>query len=809
VNISGYDLSGIVSFNSVSAVFVSASRQVGFGIGVLAGNTGSNVVALGNGAGSGGTTNNMIFLGSNPGYTPAVSNAFIVYSTSAGVPFLQGDISARLLGIGRVPRAEYALDVCGTIAGSGFFTSAGSASTIGPIFISNSRVGIGAQADPTYKLDVQGILRVSNIIATNTELSNLIGGITLSNTTLSAATVNAVTVNVNTLCAGKLLFGDVVALGSSSLSGNTAQYANALGFYAGLSNTQSNCTFIGKNPSLVSSGATAPNTFLVYSTSVAPTIQADTSNNRVGIGKVPGPFALDVSGTANVVSLSSQSVTTVSMTTTNIQINSTVVGLGSNSLSGNTAQYVNALGYQAGHANSFSNCTFIGSNPNPTSSGATQPNTFLVYSTAATAPTIQADTLNNRVGIGCVPGAYALDVSGTIRTTSSIINTINVAIVNSGNLVLSAGNASIYYNLVYAGGTNITINLPAQNELSRLTRYLVVGGGGGGGSRFGGGGGAGGFRTGPLTVTSGISYTVTVGAGGAGGGAGGTQGSFGTNGSDSVFSSITSLGGGGGGAGDGGAGRNGGSGGGGAGRFASGKGLGTAGQGTDGGLTIAAPGGAGGAPPYFGGGGGGAGGVGAQGGSGAATGGIGALSDITGADNIRYAGGGGGAGGNTTGAIGGLGGGGAGSVGTSPGSPGQANTGGGGGGGSYIINVGTPQQAAGGEGGSGVVIISYDSAYPPLAIGQGLTSPSPTIVTGNYVYTFTAGTGSISWAQGANVEPTRGSYWVIKNNSPINYTLNFVGGTLNTVGGPTSMYLQAGNGLTLIYSGANSVYYTF
>jgi hypothetical protein len=237
--------------------------------------------------------------------------------------------------------------------------------------------------------------------------------------------------------------------------------------------------------------------------------------------------------------------------------------------------------------------------------------------------------------------------------------------------------------------------------------------------------------------------------------------------------------------------------------------LGTAGQGNDGGLTNMVDGGSGGAPPYFGGGGGGAGGVGAQGGSGAATGGIGALSDITGADNIRYAGGGGGAGGNATGAIGGLGGGGAGSVATSPGSPGQANTGGGGGGGSYITNVGTPQQAEGGAGGSGVVIISYDSAYPALTIGPGLTSPSPTIVTGNYVYTFTAGTGSISWVQGASVEPTRGSYWVIKNNSPVNYTLNFTGGSLNTVGGPTSIYLQAGNGLTLIYSGANSVYYTF
>jgi hypothetical protein len=45
--------------------------------------------------------------------------------------------------------------------------------------------------------------------------------------------------------------------------------------------------------------------------------------------------------------------------------------------------------------------------------------------------------------------------------------------------------------------------------------YLVVAGGGGGG--WAGGGGAGGFRTGTgLSVTSGTSYTITVGAGGAG-----------------------------------------------------------------------------------------------------------------------------------------------------------------------------------------------------------------------------------------------------------------------------------------------------
>jgi len=405
----------------------------------------------------------MIFLGSNPGYTPGVSNAFIVYSTSAAVPFLQGDVSARLLGIGRVPRAEYALDVCGGIAGSGFFTPSGAANTIGPIYIADSRVGIGAVADNPYKLDVQGILRASNIITTNTT-SNLIGGITLTDTTLSAATVNAGTVNVNTLCAGKLLFASVVALGYNSLSGNTAQYANALGYNAGYANTFSNCTFIGTNPSSGRLGATQANTFLVYSTSVAPTIQADTSNNYVGIGKVPGAYALDVSGTANVVSLNAQSVTTGSVTTTNIKINSTVVGLGSNSLSGNTATYATGLGYQAGHANAFSNCTFIGSNPSPTSSGASAPNTFLVYSTSTTTPTIQADTSNNYVGIGRVPGAYALDVAGPIRTTSNIVNTINVSLVSTDNFALSPANYSTYFNLI-GTSTVITISLPGTTPI--------------------------------------------------------------------------------------------------------------------------------------------------------------------------------------------------------------------------------------------------------------------------------------------------------------------------------------------------------
>ena len=93
-----------------------------------------------------------------------------------------------------------------------------------------------------------------------------------------------------------------------------------------------------------------------------------------------------------------------------------------------------------------------------------------------------------------------------------------------------------------------------------LVEYLVVAGGGGGGA-VGAGGGAGGYRVGALPVTTGTSYTITVGAGGAGG----AVGSSGSNGSDSVFSTITSTGGGRGGSYNGGNGSSGGSGGGGAG----------------------------------------------------------------------------------------------------------------------------------------------------------------------------------------------------------------------------------------------------
>jgi hypothetical protein len=80
---------------------------------------------------------------------------------------------------------------------------------------------------------------------------------------------------------------------------------------------------------------------------------------------------------------------------------------------------------------------------------------------------------------------------------------------------------------------------------------------------------------------------------------------------------------------------------------------------------------------------------------------------------------------------------------------GTANTGSGGGGGCWNNTT------AGGLGGSGVVIIRYPASFT-IAGGSGLTFTTA-IVTGHKVTTFTAGTGSISFA----LAPTSVEYLVI------------------------------------------------
>jgi hypothetical protein len=232
----------------------------------------------------------------------------------------------------------------------------------------------------------------------------------------------------------------------------------------------------------------------------------------------------------------------------------------------------------------------------------------------------------------------------------------------------------------------------------KWVEYLVVAGGGSGNA---GGGGAGGLLTGIVTVATGASYTVIVGAGAS------APSSYenSTNGANSSFSSIVSLGGAGG-QGPAGNATIGGSGGGGSTDVGGGTlyspTQGILGQGNSGGRGVNTT-------TYAKGGGGGAGTVGLPGvdssGKGG-DGGAGIASAISGSV-LAYAGGGGGGSSNGSqyagvgGGGGGVGGGGMGGSGASAkGLSGAEGTGGGGGGSSTSFAGGT-------NGGSGIVIVRY------------------------------------------------------------------------------------------------------
>ena len=247
--------------------------------------------------------------------------------------------------------------------------------------------------------------------------------------------------------------------------------------------------------------------------------------------------------------------------------------------------------------------------------------------------------------------------------------------------------------------------LPVAGPASANIEYLLVAGGGGAGSTHGGAGGAGGYLSSSLvSVTSGSTFTITVGGGGAGTAWNTLTGVSGVDSSiaGATISTITSVGGGGGGQGyqSPSIGVDGGSGGGGGANTTNGStlagGSNTSGQGFSGGAGYG-----GGINTAAAGGGGGSGAAGGNGSAGSGgNGGVGKSSSISGTPT--YYGGGGGAGSDQgTAGSAGTGGGGNGAS-NGNGSSGTNNTGGGagGGGGGY---------GNGGSGGSGVAIFAYES----------------------------------------------------------------------------------------------------
>jgi hypothetical protein len=341
------------------------------------------------------------------------------------------------------------------------------------------------------------------------------------------------------------------------------------------------------------------------------------------------------------------------------------------------------------------------------------------YSNSTTFKTVICRANNAASGAGATIGLW--------RNTAAITS---ISLVANSQLFDSGSTFSLYgiqagNRLAKAdGGTTVTTDgtywyhtfrssgafIPKQ-ALTNVDYLVVAGGGGGSGANGGadagnGGGGAGGLRStitqtggnsagvnleSKLSLSSGVSYPVIIGAGGVGG-QGGNNTTDGTKGFDSIFSTITSIGGSGGNDYGGSATATGGSGGG-AGAGAANRSLGTANQGFDGGTSSG----------NSGGGGGGAGAVGSNAsGSTGGNGGAGISLAISGS-SVTYAGGGGG-GGKSTGGSGGSSVGGAGGSGNNNGAAGTFATGSGGGGAGGVLSSGTN---VGGTGGSGIVIIRY------------------------------------------------------------------------------------------------------
>jgi hypothetical protein len=190
------------------------------------------------------------------------------------------------------------------------------------------------------------------------------------------------------------------------------------------------------------------------------------------------------------------------------------------------------------------------------------------------AGTVQGST----AGPGGIGGG---GLGGTSSTPAGASGTANTGGGGAGGYNGTGGNGG-----TGGSGTVIIWSPIAAPAKTPYVQYLAVAGGGGGGYADGGGGGAGGVLQGLAQVSSGTSYTITVGSGGTGSSASFIIGGSGGNTSISGTGvSLTATGGGGGATGSGGphTGASGGSGGGADNATGSTPGAGTTGQGYAGG----------------------------------------------------------------------------------------------------------------------------------------------------------------------------------------------------------------------------------
>jgi hypothetical protein len=503
-----YGITGITSFNNVSAVFNSALAQIGLGAGALSNNPASNIVAFGTGAGNysgnsstAGVYSNNLFLGSNPGGSSNVSNSLVIYSQTNGSPLIYGDLARNQVTIGgQTNTAGYTLNVNGSAQASNFVSPAASSNSIGGVTMSNSILTVGTVCNVTNlnglnlrisrAPDLIGIGRNMNVSGSsniaigdyagwNYNQTGTDGGNLIAIGALSAFDSRGTSnVGIGYEAAAQNTGSFVNAIGRSAGENNTGFYVNAIGRYAASSNTGSFVNAIGDSAgyqnvstgrNLIAIGYNAgtrnhgeSNIYIGARAGNAPGAEYNSNScNAIVIGSLAG-IAENGIGNANIgnrsINIGTRSSTaqnsddqiaigtgTYGAGTGSIAIGTgafTVGGLrmtviGSNVSGGSGGNDVIAIGTNAGsNLPALSNNIYIGSNAGyrPTTA-----NTLVVQSTSATAPALQVDLANRRLGVGGAP-SYSLDVQ-TTSTASS--NGMRIAQNNTSNvtagLFLEAG----------------------------------------------------------------------------------------------------------------------------------------------------------------------------------------------------------------------------------------------------------------------------------------------------------------------------------------------------------------------------------
>jgi hypothetical protein len=460
LSMNSFGITGITSFNNISAIFVSGSSQIGIGTNVLSNNTFSNIIAFGISAGAVGTSltgvgPNNIFLGSNPGGSSNVSNSLVIYSQTAGTPLIYGDLSKNQVTIAGQTATGYTLNVNGSaqvttlnVTGSSSFVSitATSLSNSGSTTL-NGTVNIPG----TNTLNVSGQATFSNV-----NILTVLSAYTVyvSNTfTVSGTTTLSGTVNIpgtNTLnVSGQATFFNANIL--TALSANTVYVSNTF-TVSGTTTLSGTVNIPGTNPLNVSGLSTFSNA------NILTALSANTAyvSNAFGVG--------------GITTLSKTIITNLSAT--NITIS------GSTSLSG--VSITGTLGVSGATTLSGVTLNVLNNTPWPSTTGSG--NQLLAMNAGGTAAVWTTPGAVDSVQWAVNPAIQAVDMSGfgiknltsinglttTISSTNNQIsigagvltnNTAANVIAFGSNAGSNAGSDSTRTNCIYLGanpGTSIT-----------------------------------------------------------------------------------------------------------------------------------------------------------------------------------------------------------------------------------------------------------------------------------------------------------------------------------------------------------------